>query len=442
MRTTRKQAVPVLLKTFAETRFLPLILSAVENGCQALGAEKSDTLRLVLSCEEIFTHLSTLLPSGTPFQLSLSSGFYFDQVEMTVPVEDLDLKALNLTASLSPDREGDLEDMGLLIAARSVDSLHVERGEDGEMIFRVIKERSYPEAASIPEIKPPADPDKLRVKDPTPEAVKLFVYQLIRHVPSNRFPEAFRLPGKMIDMLRSGIYGALVAQDETGAVGGGVVWQFLGPKMAECYGPYCFVAEQREKIIRELLDGVLGKIARTSVLGLINRYHPEEIPEGYFEELGTIQDFTEEGGGKAYPYLFRLMHEDLGSKVWAHPDIESFLRETYQRLVLPREILPVHDEGEHYPDHSVISVRFEHPAKRAFLSPLWTGRDMAENVARHVAALSAEKIVNLLFEVDLGISEQTLWIPALLAQNFSPKGVLPYAGKGDLLFLQYDATTA
>ena len=433
---------PILLKTFAEKRFLPLILSTVEKGCQALGAENADTLRLVLSSEEIFSHLSSLLPPGTPLRLTITSALYYDQVEMAVPMGDIDLRALNLTASLSPDREGDLKEMGLLIAARSVDTFHVERGGDGEMIFRAVKERSYPEAEPVPEVKLPEDPDALTVRDATPESLKLFTYLLLRHVPSNRYPMAFRYPGKVADMAKSGIYGALVAQDATGAVGGGVLWRLLSPEMAECFGPYCFMKEGREATIRALLDGVLGKIARSSVLGLINRYHPEEMPPNYFEELGTIRDYSEGEGGKEYPYFFRMMREDLGAKAWVHPDIEPFVRETTQRLFLPREILPVHDEGEHRPAHSVISARFEPPARRATLRSLWPGQDVAENLSRHVAALTAEKIVNLLFEVDLGISEHALWIPALISQNFAPKVILPYAGKGDLLLFQYDADSA
>ena len=433
---------PVELIVHCERAFLPVVLSVVEGGSKALGAGEKEAFRLVLATEEIFTHLLGILSPETQVTLRCATGFYNFSVEMAVPVKNIDLGAFNITASVSPESEASLEEMGLLIAARSVDSLLVEKDEKGGVVFRIVKEREYPELETVPDVRLPEDTGVLTVRDATPESLKLFTYLLLRHVPSNRYPTAFRYPGKVADMVKSGTYGALVAQDAAGAVGGGVLWRLLSPEMAECFGPYCFMKEGREATIRALLDGVLGKIARSSVLGLINRYHPEEMPPNYFEELGTIRDYSEGEGGKEYPYFFRMMREDLGAKAWVHPDIEPFVRETTQRLFLPREILPVHDEGEHRPAHSVISARFEPPARRATLRPLWPGQDVAENLSRHVAALTAEKIVNLLFEVDLGISEHALWIPALISQNFAPKVILPYAGKGDLLLFQYDAASA
>ncbi len=438
----QKNPPPISLNTYAEKRFLSLVLAVVENGCHALGAQKGETLRLVLSSEEIFSHLSSILPPKTPLRLNVSSALFYDQVEMAIPVGDIDLKALNLTAGLSPDRESDLEEMGLMIAARSVDFLHVERGDDGGMVFRIIKERSYPKPDTIPDLKLPREGEPLSVRAATPQALKDFSYLLQKHYAAERFPEAFGYPGKLVDMVKSGAYGALTAQDGTGAVGGGVIWRALNPRMVECFGPYVFVEEDREGLIRDLLDGVVSKIARTSVLGLINRYNPGEMPPGYFEELGTVKDYSKSPEGVDYPYFYRLLEEDLGSKVWAGSEIEPFLAETYQRLVLPREIIVIRDVGEHHPEHSVISAEFEHPQKRVRLRPLWLGKDMAQNLSRHVDAFRKEGISNVLFELDLGISEHALWIPALTEQHFIPRVVLPYAGKGDLVIFQYDVPAA
>ena len=135
---------PVLLNTLADIKFLPLVLSVVENGCRALGAGKTETLKLMLSSEEIFSHLASVLPKKTLLQLGISTGIYYDQVEMSVPAANIDFQALNLTASVSPEREGDLEEMGLLIAARSVDHLRILKNEKGGITFRIIKERTYP----------------------------------------------------------------------------------------------------------------------------------------------------------------------------------------------------------------------------------------------------------------------------------------------------------
>jgi hypothetical protein len=67
---------------------------------------------------------------------------------------------------------------------------------------------------------------------------------------------------------------------------------------------------------------------------------------------------------------------------------------------------------------------------------------MAQNLSRHVDAFKKEGVSNVLFELDLGISEHALWIPALTEQHFIPRVVLPYAGKGDLVIFQYDVPAA
>ena len=434
---------PVLLNTLADIKFLPLVLSVVENGCRALGAGKTETLKLMLSSEEIFSHLASVLPKKTLLQLGISTGIYYDQVEMSVPAANIDFQALNLTASVSPEREGDLEEMGLLIAARSVDHLRILKNEKGGITFRIIKERTYPEAEAMPDLKMPETARDMTIMTAESEALKTFVYFLNKQYRHEAFPNAFAYPGKLVDMVKNGTYGSLIAQESVkGTLYGGVIWHVLNKRMVECFGPYVFVERGQEGVTRALLDGVVGKIARTRALGLINRFPPREMPAGYFEQLGTIRDFTETAEGREYPYYYRLLDEDLGSKVWATPEIESFLKAACQRLVLPREIVITHDEGEHLPAHSVLATEFEHPMKRATLRPMLLGKDKAEILNSHVAALGGEAIGNILFELDLGISSNALWIPVLIQQNFVPRVLLPYAGKGDTIVFQYDATTA
>ncbi len=438
-----ESAMPVSLNTFADARFLPLVLSVVENGCRALGAGKAEALKLVLSSEEIFSHLASVLPEKTPLQLGISTGIYYDQVEMSVPVGNVDLRALNLTASVSPERAGDLEDMGLLIAARSVDHLRILKNESGGITFRIIKERAYPEAEVMPDLEIPEEAREMTVTAAEPEALKAFVYSLIRHYEPEAFPGAFAYPGKLVDMMRGGTYGNLIAQNRAkGVLYGGVAWHVLNKRVVECFGPYVFVKKGRKEVTRALLDGVVGKIARTHALGLINRFPTREMPTGYFEQLGTVMDFAKTAEGRECPYYYRLLDEDLGSKVWATPEIEAFLRAAFQRLVLPREAVITHNEGEHLPAHSVIATEFEHPMKRAILRPMLLGEDKAEILNSHVAALGGEAIGNILFELDLGISSNALWIPALIRQRFAPRVLLPYAGKGDIIVFQYDATAA
>ncbi len=439
---TLSKSLPIELTVTGQHEFLPVVLCVVENGTRALGGGEREILRLLLAAEEIFTHLCGILSPQTPVRLRCASGMTHFSVEMEIPKADVDLRAFNITATVTPENEASLEEMGLMIAARSVDNLEVERRGEAGMAFRIVKEKTYPPAEPVEGLKEATRTKDLEIREAGPEAVKLFIYLLNRNYPPERFPDELRYPGKVVDMVRAELAGTLVALDKTGAVGGGVVWQVLSPRMVTCMGPYVFVKEDRADVTRRLLDGVIGQVARTSALGLINRYPPDEMPPGYFEILGTVRDYREEAGGREESYYYRLLDEDLGSRVWADRSVIPFLEKTYDRLVLPREIIPFHNEGEQLPRHSVLSARYEHPKRRVTLRPLWPGEDMEKNLARHVAVFEKEKMVNILFHIDLGISDEALWIPHLLAQHFIPRLVLPYAGRGDILILQYDPATA
>jgi hypothetical protein len=73
----------------------------------------------------------------------------------------------------------------------------------------------------------------------------------------------------------------------------------------------------------------------------------------------------------------------------------------------------------------------------ATLRPIWDGRDAAGNLARHVELLRNEGLTNILGSLDLGEAWQAEMIPAWLDGGFIPRLILPYAGRGDLLLLQY-----
>jgi hypothetical protein len=134
---------------------------------------------------------------------------------------------------------------------------------------------------------------------------------------------------------------------------------------------------------------------------------------------------------------FRLLHEDTGSVVWVHPNLDAFLRREYTKLVLPREIRIDRPSGETLSRHSVLSAEFDRLKSRVTLRPMWPGADAEENIERHVRLLESEKILNIHFVIDLGQAWQTVFIPGLLHGGFEPRFVLPYAGKGDLVVFQF-----
>ena len=139
----------------------------------------------------------------------------------------------------------------------------------------------------------------------------------------------------------------------------------------------------------------------------------------------------------AGPSTTAILGEDPGSEVWAHPDLEPFLRDTYRRHAFAREIRLTESQGEKRQPHSVFAVKFERAAGLVTVRPLWDGEDAKETLAEHVRVLQKDGIANIFFRMDLGRAWQANLTPALLANGFSPNLVIPYGGKGDLAIFQH-----
>jgi hypothetical protein len=125
--------------------------------------------------------------------------------------------------------------------------------------------------------------------------------------------------------------------------------------------------------------------------------------------------------------------------VWTHPDLAGFLKSEYGRLVFPREIQPVFSEGEAAEPFSVLSAEIDRTLGRATLRPIWPGADREENLAGHLRLLKKEELAAVFFEMDLGLSWQAEFTPALLGLGFTPRMILPYAGAADLVIFQLEA---
>ena len=136
------------------------------------------------------------------------------------------------------------------------------------------------------------------------------------------------------------------------------------------------------------------------------------------------------------PSWFRLMHEDMGCVVWTRIELEAYLRQTYGRLFLPREIRKVADDGETQPAHSVLSTQIDRTRSQVNLDILWPGVDIEDNLIRHLQLFQNERIRNVVFEIDLACAWKSAAIPCLLRNGFRPVLFLPYAGEGDILLFQ------
>ncbi len=427
-----------LLRVPAGESFLPLVTSFVEKIALILGLAKAEALSLTLATEEVFLHLCrVILPQGGDVEVDCLSGGYHVRVDFRFPARDFNLRAFNLTATVSVADEAALEEMGLVLASRSVDRFQLTRQEGQGLRLRLIKEKAYPADNAEGPLTSRAL-TKFSVRAPQPEEMKIFSPLAKKYYQGQIIPNFFHYPGKLVDMMRGGEYSAAVALGPAGEIGGGILWHGSGPRMVECFGPYLFNQDAGSSIAGALLEACIGAIAKTPAVGLINRFPTPEFPRQQFESLGSVLVHTADEPPRQQTAWFRQLHEDLGSITWAHPALEGFLKKEYQRLVLPRDIRLLRDAGEGRSQNSVLSAEFDRLNGQVTLHPVWPGADMETNVAQHLKLLKQEGLRNIFFLVDLGQAWQADFAPALLQNGFLARLVLPYAGEGDLVVFQFE----
>jgi hypothetical protein len=424
------------LKTLMSLNFLPVVTSFIESSAMTMGLEQVEALSLTLASEEIFSCLCRITSSEDLLSISCSQGGYCVKVGFSIPTADFNMRAFNLTTTLSFDEESDLEEMGLLIASRSVDHFHIIE-ETGSIRLILVKEKKYPEAETDVEIQ--ARPLKnFSIRPPNGEEIKIFSRLTASYYKNQIIPMDLKYPGKLADKVNSGEYQGLLALDHGGHIGGGILWHWTGSKTIECLGPYHFNQCQELPIANALMEACLKAIAKSGALGIINRLPTKDPILEHFELLGDLTFFTKDGQSHTLPAYFRQLEEDPGLVVWSHPDLVDWLKGEYQRLVFPRDIQTVTDAGETIPRWSVLSTEFDQFNKMATLRPIRFGSDAKDNVAAHLGLLQKESFPRILFELDLGISWQTRFVPALIDSGFRPRIVLPYAGTGDLVVFQWE----
>jgi hypothetical protein len=430
----------VLLQAYAREAFSPVVHAFVEKLAIALGMAEREALDLALASKEVFAHLCrVVLKDGDRVEIRGVDGGYYVRLDFTFPSGELDLHTFNLSAAASAADDVGPEETGLLLASRSVDRFALSRIDGKGLKLRLLREKAYP----VLEESPPALPEPLgafSVRSPNPEEVKLFARLVKACYRHQVLPEVFNYPGKLVDMLAGGNYDAAVAVGPAGEIGGGTFWHRGGKRVVECFGPYLFNQKAGSPISGALIENCIAAMARSEVVVLINRFATPEFAREYFELLGGVSLYINEKEPVRREAWFRLLHEDLGSVAWVHPELEDFLQHTYDRLVLPREIRQVTSQGEQLPRHSLISTRFDRSEASATLRPLWFGTDFDQNLAQHLQLLRQEGILNAFFYLDVGKSWQAAFTPGLLGNGFLPRVIFPCSGVGDVVVFQFQGS--
>ena len=427
--------------------FLPVIQTFIEKTALAFGSAPAEALALTLAGEEIFTYLCDRVKPEAEIEINCSEGIYYTALTFTLPLRSMTMRAFNLTATINIDDENSLNEMGLMIAARMVDQLQITERDDDHLQLMLRKEKNYPETAAG-DIRPGSMPtDNFMAVEPDPEELKYFVNCSRSYVEAHLLPREFNSPGKIVDMVKSGDYQAAILRDPAGHIGGGILWHWYSSKVVECHGPFILAddttdvtPEVRQQAAEILLEKCLNAIARTPVTALLTRTPAPDLPHYHFETLGTTLRYHDSAPATRIPALFRQLQEDPGTVSWIHPALEDFLRSEYRRLALPREIRLTGDQGETGEDFSVLTTESDRTRQMITLYPLWTGRDMEKNIADHLSLCRSESFINIFFVLDLGRSSNSAFVPALLKNGFTPRLLLPYGGRGDLLILQETET--
>ncbi|MEN6374564.1 MAG: hypothetical protein ABFD75_07275 [Smithella sp.] len=423
----------------ASAPYMPVATSFVESAAIVFGMKKEEYLRLCLATEEIFLYLSNFVCPGKALEVQCFNGFYYTRVLFRFSAVELNLSGLNIASTITPAREPDLDAMGLLIASRSVDHLDVAAEKNNRICLTITKEKAYP--AHSEKLNLPQSAEKISTETPDAERLKYFAGFAAQFCDSAQRPAFLTYPGKLVDMVASGEYNAIVALNTKKETVGGVLFCYRTEKIVQCFGPYCFCKEQENMICETLLEACLSKIARTRALGLLSISGLPESLRHNFEKLGSLR-YHEEGKAPVDEFSFyRLLHEDPGFEVWSCGDLTIYLKSEYRRLALAREIRTIRDMGETRSGASLFAAEVHRDRRAVTLRPLWPGNDLAANIERHIRFLRNDGFLNLHFELDLGIPWQAELIPILLNYQFEPGIILPFAGKSDIVIFEYNDET-
>lgn len=434
--------------------FLPAAVAAAENAAQVFGLDRNGMLKLALAVEEFFAYLCRFAGREEPLRLTLSQGGTFVRVAFRFRAGDVSLRALNFAASVTLDGDDNQDaELGLLLASRTTDRCSMESSGSGVYILLAEVDRSYPEAEPLrtPQILSPSVSVPRTEDAPTPAGLLQHAALLAAgRYPARACPRCFARPARFADMVASGQYHALLAQDGAGRPAGLFCWRGSGPRAVVFSGPYIFDDSPDKALGQEaarlLVERFLSMVARTEALCAFSERPTADVPQGWFERLGSLTLRGEDGGKpETQPALFRHLREDVGGAVWAHADLSTFLTRQYDRLAFSRDILKAEPVATtRLAPHSVLATSLDRRRGLALLRPLLDGQDFQANLQAHVAALTEQTLddggpPDILLHLDLSEPWQAALYPALRDCGFTPQLILPHAGASDLLVCQYVA---
>lgn len=431
----------VTLKFQPAPAYIPIVQHVVEGVAKAAGLTPKLVYKLSLAVEETCLYISQIPDRRGRVKCTVTPRAASIETAFTFAAEDVSLAGLNLQARRDQGLElaecGDFINLGLLLAAHSVDRLSLGRPAPGRFRLTLIQDRDYPRLEPETVCPPPATPPIRVTRNPDHDPLVLACRLAAGIHPAWELPESIFTPGKLVDLVAAGDIEALVASDARGHVVGFLIWRPEEKGAATFHGPYVFCTEFAPDVAGKLIDAMLATLARTGATGVFTSRTLPYLPGDEFDVLGQIAYLLPDGSERAFVARYRSLGEDLGRVVYAPPSLEGPLRKEYDRLALGRDMLPAEPTGSRLPEHSLFSTDIAFSRSEAVLRPLLEGRDIGENIERHVTALLSQDIMNILFLVDLGQAWQARLAEALVNAAFRLAFIQPEGGQGDIAWLQY-----
>ncbi len=414
--------------------FLPLAMEFADKGARGFGYGHRETAGLVLAVEELFSFYAERAAAGSVAEIELEDQGFRLALSISFRAANPDLRAFNLTWRPSHDSEESLAMLGPMIAARSVSGLRLDFGADERVAIFVTRDRDYPSAGPVP-LPPPGAAGAVRLADPSPDDLRHFAAMTVASG-SPFIPSFLARPGMAADMLGAGhLHGVLALKGDW--IAGGVLWRPLTGTCIELYGPYLFSDDPDDAILTMLLDEAIGRISRSSYLGLMRRQGELPGHERFFDFLGELEMTGTSGNAAHATYYFRQLREESGGVVYCSGPLTPFLEGEYERLCLPRQVRESNGDISRLRDASVLAVELEYPRSLAIIRPLCAGKDMTANLSAHLDLLAGEGIANFIVELDTGRGEETAFAAALEETGFVPRLLIPDAGQGDLVIYDH-----
>jgi hypothetical protein len=438
METSMPEDLSLSMEIPPDIAFACPVVNAARTLAERMGIGQRESFRFQLTVEEFCLCLVGLAQTDTPLRIVLTGKRYLLRVAFSFKASNLSLGELNITACAAVRlHDAPPRDLGLLLAAKAADRFRVE--QEGGDRFRILAEvdRRYPEPASVHVPEAPRPPFRL-ARDPDAARLSQAASLALGAYPGWQCPASFRTPERFAELVADGQAACVCAVDAAGRTVGLLSWAPCSEQALLFSGPFVFApAETRGAAAGLLVDAFLQSVARERYAIVLSFRATADLPPGYFEPLGFLQGDAGEGCDRQ-PVLFRHLQEDMGQAVWCGPGIEDFLRQAYDRLAMPRDILPVAEPTGRIRRESLLGTTLDRGRDLAELRPFLDGEDMAANLSGHVAALRDKGIHRILYYMDLARPWEAALADDLFRSGFTPKVVLPHGGQGDMVVWQHD----